>query len=112
MSEKREKLKSVISDEVKEIRTKLEASERLTSKEKKLEVSRDEAAYILSAVAGRMIEPAYIKQLIRTDKGNPRLVPARAIGDTYLYTVGSLLEVRFTKTHGGREADQEAELMS
>ncbi|GHO88141.1 hypothetical protein [Dictyobacter formicarum] len=90
-------LEPVISDEVKAIRAKIEAGTCLTTKEKRVEVSRDEAAFILGALAGREIEPGYIKQLTRGEK--PRLVPARPIGNTYLYRVESLLGVRFTKAH-------------
>jgi hypothetical protein len=91
------KLEPVISNEVKAIHNKLETGGSLTAKERRLEVSRDEAAYLLSALAGRTIEPVYIKQLTRGEK--PRLIPVRAVGNTYLYRVESLLQVRFTRPH-------------
>lgn len=100
------KLEPVITEEVKAIRAKLETGGRLTAKEKKLEVSRDEAAYILSALAGRTIEPGYLKQLTRGEK--PRLVPARSVGNTYLYTVDSLLGVRFTRAHSEESKEEDA----
>jgi hypothetical protein len=111
----RKKLEPVISQEVKAIREKLERGERLTTRERKLEVSKDEAAYILSALAGREISANYIKQLTRGKEGKePRLVPARAIGNTYLYTVAALLGVRFTKAHAPKTEEdttqQEVEL--
>ena len=94
------KIEPVISDEVKAIRKKLEqdvSGAGLNKAEKKREVSRDEAAYLLSTIAGRVIDAEYIRQLLRGEK--PRLTPARAIGNTYLFTVESLVGIRFTKAH-------------
>src|SRR5262249_25144863 len=98
------KIEQVVSDEVKAIREKLDkdaSGTSLTKPEKKREVSRDEAAYLLSAIAGREISAEYIRQLIRGEK--PRLTPTRAIGNTYLFTVESLLGIRFTKGHEKEE---------
>lgn len=91
------KLAPTISEPVKAIRAKLEAGQRVTNKEKQLEVTRDEAAYLLTTLAGRVIEPNYLKQLTRGEK--PRLMPARLVGNTYMYTVEALLGVHFTKAH-------------
>jgi hypothetical protein len=100
------KIEPVITDEVKAIREKLDADPRgisLTRAEKRREVSRAEAAYLLTPIARQYdpsreeISPDYIRQLIRGK--NPRLTPARAVGNTYLFTVDSLLRVRFTKAH-------------
>ena len=104
---KKRKLEPVISDEVKAIHAKLEAGERLPAKERRLEVSRDEAAYLLSALAGRTIEPIYMKQLTRGEK--PRLLPVRAVGNTYLYSVESLLRIRFTRPHSQQLPETEDE---
>ena len=101
------KIEPVISDEVKAIREKLDrdpSGASLTRSEKKREVSRDEAAYLLSAIAGREIPADYLRQLTRTDKGEPRLKPVRAIGgNTYLFSVESLLGIHFTKAHDKAE---------
>lgn len=102
------KIEPVISDEVKAIREKLDtdpSGSDLTKGERKREVSRDEAAYLLSTIAGRVISAEYIRQLIRGEK--PRLVPARAVGNTYLFTVDSLLGVRFTRAHEKEEDHKE-----
>ena len=103
---KKRKIEPVITDEVKAIREKLEqdaSGAGLNRAERKREVSRDEAAYLLSALAGRVISADYIRQLIRGEK--PRLTPARSIGNTYLFTVDSLLNVRFTRAHEEKEED-------
>ncbi len=100
------KIEPVIADEIRAMRKKLEANPNgagLTRAERKREVSRDEAAYLLSGLAGRVVQPDYIRQLIRGK--NPRLWPSRAIGNTYLFTVESLLGVRFNKTHEKEEED-------
>ncbi len=102
----------VISEEVLAIREKLDtdpSGKTLTRGEKKREVNREEAAYLLSAIAGRAISAEYIRQLIRTDRGaKPRLSPARSVGNTYLFTVDSLLRVRFTRAHKEEEAIEDA----
>jgi hypothetical protein len=101
------KIEPVISERVCAIRAKLEQGERLTKADRELEVSRDEAAFLLSAIAGRQIKPDYIKQITRGEKA--RLSPSRAVGNTYLFTVESLLGVRFTKAHKeAKEATEEA----
>jgi hypothetical protein len=90
----------VISDKVKAIHDKLQVSPKgdtLTRSEKALEITREEAAYLLSLRAGRNITTDYLRQLMRGDK--PRLKPYRATGNTYTYTVEALLEVKFTKQH-------------
>jgi len=102
------KATSVISDKVRSIHDKLQTSpkgETLTRNEKALEVTREEAAYLLSLRAGRNITTDYLRQLMRGDK--PRLKPYRATGNTYTYTVEALLEVKFTKQHKSEnEADK------
>lgn len=91
----------VISDKVKAICQKLEqdrTGDTLTKSERSLEVSREEAAHILSAraPAGREIEPRRLAQYMRQDgRHKGRLVPYRATGNTYTYQVASLLNVRF-----------------
>ena len=90
----------VISDKVKAIHEKLLASPKgdtLTRSERTLEITREEAAYLLSLRAGRNITTDYLRQLMRGDK--PRLKPYRSTGNTYTYTVEALLEVKFSKRH-------------
>jgi hypothetical protein len=94
------RIEPVISDRVRVIHDKLLADrtgDSLTRAEKALEVTREEAAYLLSALAGRTISTEYLRQLTRGDK--PRLVPSRATGNTYMYQVDALLTVRFTRAH-------------
>lgn len=90
----------IISERAKAIYSKLQVDpqgDTLTRGEKCLEITREEAAYLLSLRAGRNITPDYLRQLTRGDK--PRLKPYRSTGNTYTYTVEALLEVRFTKAH-------------
>lgn len=94
------KANPIISDKVKMIYGKLQVDPRgevLTRSEKALEVTREEAAYLLSLRAGRDITPDYLRQLTRGDK--PRLRPYRSTGNTYTYQVEALLDVKFTKAH-------------
>jgi ribosomal protein S3AE len=101
------KLEPEIREEVKTICNKIAEGKRLTTKEKLLEVSKYEAASILTVRAGWQIKPDYIKQLTRGKQ--PRLTAARAIGSTYLYTVESLLKVRFTTAHNKTTTTTEKE---
>ena len=94
------KAASTISDKVKVISGKLQTSPKgdsLTRSEKALEVTREEAAYLLSLRAGRTITTDYLRQLMRGNK--PRLKPYRSTGNTYTYTVEALLAVKFTRHH-------------
>jgi hypothetical protein len=87
------------SEDLQVIRAKIEddpSGGTLSPAEKKREVVKDEAAYLLSALAGREISQRYIKELIREDKG-PRLRPVRVVGNTFFYRVSDLLRVRFNK---------------
>jgi len=98
------------SQEIQAIRTKLEtdpSGRTLTRAEKKREVLKDEAAYLLSALAERTISPRYIKELTRVDKG-PRLKPARVVGTTFIYTVADLLGVKFNKVQREEETEADA----
>jgi hypothetical protein len=103
-----------ITPEVQAIRAKIEAGERLTAKERRKEVAKEEAAYLLTAIArrsdpSREVKAAYIKQLTREDETHkPRLVASNVVGNSYLYTVESLLQVRFTKAHKEGEETEEA----
>ncbi len=95
----------IISPQVEDICEKIEADrtgETLTRSEKQLIITREEAARIASVLAGRTITPDYIRQLTRGK--NPRLVPERATGNTYLYKVGNVIRVRFTSGHKREEA--------
>ncbi len=91
---------SPISDKVVGIGEKLMADpkgETLTRGEKALEVTRDETLFLLSILAGRNITGDYLRQLTRGEK--PRLAPARPAGNSYLYRVEHIVDVRFTKPH-------------
>jgi hypothetical protein len=98
-----------ISEKTEIIAQKLRTKERLTRGEENHEVTRDEAAYLLSIIAGRDISPRYISQLTRQDAAHPkaRLEPSRISGNTYLYRVGSLLTVRFNRVKGQAEQAEE-----
>jgi hypothetical protein len=99
-----------ISEKVKRIGAKLQedkTGDTLTRGELATEVTRQEAAYLLSIRAGRQISGDYLKQLTRPAR--PRLVPSRRAGNTYLYTVESLLYVRFTKPHKQQATTDEQE---
>jgi len=85
------------SEEIQTIRAKLEtdpSGRTLTEAEKEREVLKEEAAYLLSVLAGREINQRYVKELTREDKG-ARLKPARVIGSTFIYTVADLLKLKF-----------------
>lgn len=96
-----QRVRPAISEKVRMIHDKLEKRETLSRNEKALEVTKDEAAYLLSKIAGRDIKADYLKQLTRGD--NPRLPIHRSLGNTYTYLVGDLLGVRFTKPHKKKE---------
>jgi hypothetical protein len=98
-----------ISGQVKLICEKLEADKTgntLTRNEKALIVTREEAAEIASVIAGRKITPEYIRQLTRGER--PRLVPEKTAGNTYLYKVADIINVRFTKPHKATEEAKQA----
>src|SRR5205085_2107400 len=89
-----------ISEQVSTICEKLKADktgDTLTKGENALLVTKEEAAAIATVLAGWSITPDYIRQLTR---GNiPRLLPAKPVGNSYLYKVADLVKVRFTKPH-------------
>ena len=89
------KMQPAISEKIKAIREKIQNKQELTRGEKATEATKGEAAYLLSVIAGRKVDPDYLKQLV----WHERLKPHRAIGNTYTYLVGDLLDVRFTKSH-------------
>lgn len=103
-------LSPALSDKVKEIHSKLEhdrTGDMLTRSERKLEVTNEEAAYLLSAIAGRAISHRYLAQLTRDDKDHKRrLHPHRVVGNAYTYLVESLLGIRFIKPRGQKESQQ------
>ena|SRR5436305_238682 len=85
------------SEEIQTIRAKLEtdpSGRTLTEAEKEREVLKEEAAYLLSALAGRDISQRYIKELTREDKG-ARLKPIRVVGSIFIYKVDDLLKLKF-----------------
>jgi len=94
-------ISSAISEKVRAIHNKLEqdrTGDTLTKSERNLEVTNGEAAYLLSAIAGRAIDRRYLAQLTREDKDHKRrLYPHRAVGNAYTYLVESLLTIRFIK---------------
>lgn len=102
---RRKRIKPVIREQITLICGKLKediTGRSLTRSERKLEVSKDEAAKILSILAGRTIAPDYIRQLTRGKE--PRLVPSQAIGNSYLFTVDALLQVRFNRKHKNEDS--------
>jgi hypothetical protein len=91
----------VYSEKARAIYEKLEQAtdgSTLTKTEKNLEVTRDEAALLLSARAGWTIQPDYLRQLIKAG----RLKSYRQIGNSYTYLVSELLITVFTSSHTGR----------
>jgi hypothetical protein len=93
-------ISSAISEKVKTISSKLEQDRTgsiLTRSERNLEVTNEEAAYLLTAIAGRVISRRYLAQLTREDAKHKkrRLEPHRAIGNAYTYLVEALLGIRF-----------------
>lgn len=91
----------VYSEKARAIYEKLEQApdgSTLTRTDRNLEVTRDEAALLLSARAGWTISPDYLRQLLMAD----RLKFYRKIGNTYTYLVSELLRVVFTKSHTGK----------
>lgn len=93
------KIHPVTSDKIEAIHDKLENGQELTRGEKATEATKEESAYLLSVIAGRKIDPSYLKQLIF----HKRLKPHRAIGNTYTYFVADLLNVRFTSPHAPKK---------
>src|SRR5437763_8669286 len=66
----------------------------LSAREKNREIVKEEAAVLLTVLAGRTISHRYVKELAREDKGS-RLKPSRTVGTTFFYRVGDLLQVKF-----------------
>jgi hypothetical protein len=98
---------------VKAIHEKLEedrTGNTLTETELNLEVTNEEAAFLLSAIAGRDISHRYLGQLTREYKGNRRrLYPYRAVGNAYTYQVEALLKIRFISQSKKRESQQKSD---
>lgn len=103
-------IEPALSDQVRMVAEKLEVDctgASLSEQERALEVTGDETVYLLSVLAGREIKRSYLSQLTRDDKEHPRrLMPSRAVGHAYLYTVGSLLRVKFNRP---KQASKEAQ---
>ena len=96
----RRRVDAFISEQVSAICEKLKADktgDTLTRSEKALLVTKEEAAAIATVLAGWSIAPDYIRQLTRGR--DPRLVPTKPAGNSYLYKVADLVQVRFTKPH-------------
>ena len=96
----RRRVDPFISEQVSAICEKLKADktgETLTRSENALLVTKEEAAAIATVLAGWNISPDYIRQLTRGK--DPRLVPTKPAGNSYLYKVADLVKVRFTKPH-------------
>ncbi len=102
-----------ISEKVKAIHHKLQedrAGNTLTEAERNLEVTNEEAAYLLSAIAGRTISRRYLAQLTREDeKHKRRLHPYRAVGNAYTYQVEALLNIRFIKQPDRKRSQQKSD---
>jgi hypothetical protein len=95
------KVQPAITEKIKAIHEKIQNKQELTRGEKATEATKVEAAYLLSLVAGWEISPEYLKQLTRRKEAP---LPAhRAIGTSYTYLVGDLLNVRFTSPHKKKE---------
>ena len=96
------------SERVKAIHSKLQedrTGNTLTQEERDLEVTHEEAAHLLSAIAGRFISHRYLGQLTREDSEHKRrLHPYRSVGSAYTYRVEALLKIRFIKN---REQSQQ-----
>lgn len=88
-----------ISEKAKTIHRKLQEDRTgatLTQDERYLEVTHEETAYLLSAIAGRKISHRYLAQLTREDETHKRrLYPYRSVGSAYTYQVEALLKIRF-----------------
>jgi hypothetical protein len=84
-----------LSDQVKALAEKIRTAgiDALTSEERGLMINIDETAFLASLLAKRSIAPRYIR-LLRT---SGRLTPAKKAGNTYLYTVGAIAQVRFNE---------------
>ena len=100
MTPRTRRVEPFISIQVQTICEKLKTDktgDTLTRSENALLVTKDEAAIIASVLAGWDISADYIRQLTRGNK--PRLTPKKPVGNTYLYQVGDLINVRFTTSH-------------
>lgn len=99
------------SEKVKAIHSKLQedrTGNTLTQNERNLEVTHEEAALLLSAIAGRDISHRYLGQLTREDeKHKRRLHPYRSVGSAYTYQVEALLKIRFIKIR--EQSEQKSE---
>lgn len=103
----------LLSEQVKAIHNKLEedrTGNTLTQDELNLEVTNEEAAYLLSVIAGRSISHRYLGQLTREDeKHKRRLIPYRSVGSAYTYQVGALLKIRFINQPKRKSSDQKSD---
>lgn len=67
--------------------------EALSEEEREAFATIDEAAYLASQLAGRPIAPRYIRSLRTT--GRLKQEDTRPAGNTYLYKIGALVDLRF-----------------
>jgi hypothetical protein len=102
------------SEKVKAIHSKLQedrTGNTLTQDERNLEVTHEEAAFLLSAIAGRFISHRYLGQLTREDKDHKRrLHPYRSVGSAYTYQVEALLKIRFISQAKRKQSEQKSEV--
>lgn len=102
-----------LSEKVKVIRSKLEedrTGNTLTQDERNLEVTHEEVAFLLSAIAGREISHRYLGQLTREDeKHKRRLNPYRSVGSAYTYQVKALLKIRFISKPKRKDSEQKSD---
>ena len=84
-----------LSDRVRALAEKIRSTgmEALTTEELGVLINIDEAAFLASVLAKRSIAPRYIR-LLRTSR---RLEPAKKAGNTYLYTIRAITQVRFNE---------------
>lgn len=75
---------------------KIKSGIALTRAEKNHELVKEEAAVLLSVIAGRTITPKYVHELTRKDKGS-RLIPYRAVSYTLFFRVSDLLALKFNR---------------
>jgi hypothetical protein len=103
----------MLSEKVKVIHSKLQedrTGKTLTQEERNLEVTHEEAAHLLSAIASRRISHRYLGQLTRDDKDHKRrLQPYRSVGSAYTYQVEALLKIRFIKQRNRKQSQQGSE---
>lgn len=103
----------MLSEKVKVIHSKLQedrTGNTLTQDERDLEITHEEAAHLLSAIAGRHISHRYLGQLTRDDKDHKRrLQPYRSVGSAYTYQVEALLKIRFISQPKRKQSKQKSE---